>query len=479
MKRGRVKKILALAGLALLAVVALVWYFNRTEPADVRFNGAYRLDDGRLAVVTAREGQTLRIRFPGNGEGRALRPSGSEGEHRYQAGPGWSGRTPVEVEVQFEMTGDRPEGLTLVERTAGGAERRGRRIGLREEIFFFDSGDLALRGKLVLPAPGSAEGPFPAVVLVHGSESYSAVDHYADPYLYAAHGIAGLVFDKRGTGESDGTYVQNFHVLARDVVAAVEALQGRPEIDGDSIHLEGASQGGWIAPLAATRTDAVRSLLIDYGPMVPIAEEDRWGYVYQLRRKGFGEDAIRQADRLHDLVNRALRLESGIAVDEQGEPWEDLAAALDEAEGTDWFEAAKGSDSTVGFLADTRMPLWVIRLYTKWRLRPVDGEPFADRFYDPVPALASLDLPSLWIFGGEDESMPTAWTIDELERLQEAGRPIRVLLYPEADHGILRFEETDTGGRRYLGYEPTYLSTKVAWLRYQSGLDPELHLPSP
>jgi acetyl esterase/lipase len=73
--------------------------------------------------------------------------------------------------------------------------------------------------------------------------------------------------------------------------------------------------------------------------------------------------------------------------------------------------------------------------------------------------------------------MPTRWSIDALERLREAGRPIRLLVYPDADHGILRFEEGDDGERRYLGYEPGYLPAQVAWLRYQSGLEERLDLP--
>lgn len=42
-------------------------------------------------------------------------------------------------------------------------------------------------------------------------------------------------------------------------------------------------------------------------------------------------------------------------------------------------------------------------------------------------------------------------------------------MFPKADHGILRFEETE-GERRILGYEPAYLPMMVDWLRRQSGL---------
>ena len=162
-----------------------------------------------------------------------------------------------------------------------------------------------------------------------------------------------------------------------------------------------------------------------------------------------------------------------VAIVDHGEweRWDELMGLLEESEGEPWFEAAAGSDSTVGFLADTSMPGWVIKLYAKWKLRARSGgEPLADRLYDPVPVVASLEMPSFWIFGGEDSSMPTEWSVAELERLRAEGRPISIRVYPEAEHGILRFEETEEGGRRYLGYEPGYLMSMVEWLRDQSGL---------
>ena len=46
--------------------------------------------------------------------------------------------------------------------------------------------------------------------------------------MYAANGFAALAFDKRGTGGSEGKYLQNFHVLSDDVVAAVRWLRTQP-----------------------------------------------------------------------------------------------------------------------------------------------------------------------------------------------------------------------------------------------------------
>lgn len=458
MKLGRWQKVLVVLVLVLGAGGLAAYFVLREPPADTRFNGAYLIEDGRRAYVSPREGEVLRYRLE-DGESGALFPAG---DLRYVSGPGWAGREPVEVEVTFRMDEDgRGRGFTW---RRDGSTLEALRLDLPEELFTFASGALALRGKLVLPVSGRTGGPHPAVVLVHGSEAYSGVDHYFLPYLYAAHGVATLVYDKRGTGGSEGEYTQNFHVLARDTIAAVEALRARPDIDRERIHLQGGSQGGWIAPLAAARTEGIRSVLVGYGPMVPIVDEDRWGYVYQLRRKGFDEEAIARADEIHELVGRIV--DRG-----EWERWGDLMDLLEKSRGEPWFEAAAGSDSTVGFLADTWMPGWVIKLYAKWKLADtVDGEPLADRLYDPVPVVASLGMPSLWIFGGEDSSMPTAWSVAELERLRATGRPISIRVYPEAEHGILRFEETEDGSRRYLGYEPDYLMTMVAWLREQSGL---------
>ena len=217
MKLQRWQKILLVLVLVAGAGALAAYLALRTPPADTRFNGAYRLDDGRLVFVTPREGEVLRYRFE-DGTSGALFPVG---DSQFESGPGWAGREPVELEVAFRTgEGGRPEGLAW--RPRGGSELAGRRLDLPEEVFSFPSGKLALRGKLVRPQGG---GPHPAVVLVHGSESYSAVNHYFLPYLFAAHGVATLAYDKRGTGGSEGEYTQNFHVLARDTVAAVEATR--------------------------------------------------------------------------------------------------------------------------------------------------------------------------------------------------------------------------------------------------------------
>ena len=459
------RKKLALAAVALALGSACAYWLLRQPSPDTRFTGAYRTDDGELAYVVPYEGDVLRLVVPARGERRPLVPIG---DLRYRVGEAGTPTPPAEQEAE-EVEFRRDES----DRTVGLSRHRGddppiafERIGLREEPLTLESDGYELRAKLVLPV--SAERPagpgerYPAAVIVHGSGKESAVDHFGDPYLLAPRGVATLVFDKRGTGGSEGTYTQNFHVLARDVQAAVEALRARPDVDPEAIHLVGYSQGGWIAPLAASRSRGIASIVVGYGPMVPIVDEDRWGYVYTLQEKGFGDEALAEADRIHELV---------VSIIDHGrsDRWDELKQALDEAEDEKWFDAVADSDSTVGFLSANRwVPLRAVRLYAWWMLRPIDGEPRADRLYDPVPVVANLDVPSLWIFGGDDHSMPTGWTLRELERLAAKGAPIETVVYPEADHGIVLYDRSGEE-RRFAGYPPSYMPTIVDWILRHSG----------
>jgi dienelactone hydrolase len=100
-------------------------------------------------------------------------------------------------------------------------------------------------------------------------------------HLLANSGYTVFTYDKRGVGDSDGTYVEaaseeNIDNLARDLTAAVAFLKSRPEVDRTHIGVMGWSQAGWIIPLAATRSPDIRYTVIISGPGVSLAEESLW-----------------------------------------------------------------------------------------------------------------------------------------------------------------------------------------------------------
>jgi len=121
----------------------------------------------------------------------------------------------------------------------------------------FENGDLGLAGMLFVP---EGEGPFPVVVIIHGSGSsrrnskwyLSVTRHLQD------NGIAVLLPDKRGCEKSGGNWVgADFDDLAGDMAAAVEFVRSREGFDHSRIGLVGMSQGGWIAPIAAAEDDDI------------------------------------------------------------------------------------------------------------------------------------------------------------------------------------------------------------------------------
>jgi pimeloyl-ACP methyl ester carboxylesterase len=136
----------------------------------------------------------------------------------------------------------------------------------------FESRGAKLAGTLSLP---SGDGPHPALVWVHGSgpDTRDATAPFFTGMLERRFAV--FAYDKRGAGESEGVCCPlDFDLLADDVLAAVDALRSREEIDDDEIGLLALSQGGWIAPLAATKSKRVRFAVILSGPAVSVGEED-------------------------------------------------------------------------------------------------------------------------------------------------------------------------------------------------------------
>jgi pimeloyl-ACP methyl ester carboxylesterase len=63
------------------------------------------------------------------------------------------------------------------------------------------SGDTSLAGTFIAPA---TPGPYPAVVLLHGSGPLTRHSFGPWPRFFNSLGMAVLVYDKRGTGASTG-----------------------------------------------------------------------------------------------------------------------------------------------------------------------------------------------------------------------------------------------------------------------------------
>jgi dienelactone hydrolase len=124
----------------------------------------------------------------------------------------------------------------------------------------------------------SGKGPFPTVLLVHGSGS-SDRNHGG---LFKAlaeglvpQGIAVLRYDKRSrvyaTKRKPGEWALEEEVL-EDALAALAYLRSLPAVDRKRIVVLGYSLGGMLAPAIAERDGGVAGLVILGGPCRPIEQ---------------------------------------------------------------------------------------------------------------------------------------------------------------------------------------------------------------
>lgn len=148
-----------------------------------------------------------------------------------------------------------------------------------ERDFSVGDGERALPGTLAMP---KGNGPFPAVVLVHGSGPQDRDETIGPnkPFLdiartLAAQGIAVLRYDKRTKARPQDFAGGNFGVddeTTNDAVIAVDALRKTDGIDPKRIFVLGHSQGGMLAPRIAAVSGHVAGLILMAAPSRPLLD---------------------------------------------------------------------------------------------------------------------------------------------------------------------------------------------------------------
>ena len=388
--------------------------------------GAYRLPDGGLLTLAPSDPPNLRYRLRDGTAGK-LWPAPDGG---FEGGEGWSVRTPVTTRATFGACGAN----TFSWRRGDGPAVEARRVPLPVEPITFTSGKDRLYGELVLPETGT---PKAIVVLQYGSGSDSAVLNNYVQYMLPLDGVAVFVFDKRGTGRSGGGMTMDFHTLAQDMAAAVDAVRARPAAKGVPLGLMGESQGGWVAPLAATLRK-VDFVVASYSLAVSPVGEDRDEVAQSVQ--AYGPKALAQANTLHLAAMRIANSHFREGMDEF-----DRLKALYKDE--PWFKDV-GGDFTGTLAATPPEKLAEIKAMFDF---PYDLE------YEPEPVLARLKTPMLWVLAGQDTEAPHETTLAVLKRLQAARSPIDVAVFPNADHGMIAVAPGPDGkpkavGRLALGY---------------------------
>ncbi len=392
------------------------------DPIDDCQTGVYRFPDGKILDIARSEGGTFRWRtFEGTTGVLHKKQDGS-----WTSTLGWT---------------DHPDGhrASFTRCAKGEIEFDGKeahRIPLDvTDTVFEGRGEVKLAGRLVLP---KGKDPVPIVVLVHGAERDSAREAYALQRLLPAENVGAFVYDKRGTGGSKGKYTQDFDTLADDAVAAMREAKRIAGARCVRIGYQGGSQGGWVAPLAATRAP-VDFVIVSFGLAVSVIDEDQEEVALEMRLKGHSQEEISKALEIASAAEAVF--ESNFT-----KGFERFDAVRAKYRNEPWYKDVHGNYTH--FI----LPYTAAQMRAKFK-DSLPGTPFR---YDPMPALRAVKAPQLWILGEDDLEAPSAETSSRIKSLIAEGKPITLAVFPHAEHGMTEYEIAPDGERVSTRYAPGY-----------------------
>jgi pimeloyl-ACP methyl ester carboxylesterase len=216
-------------------------------------------------------------------------------------------------------------------------------------------------------------------------------------------GIAVLRVDDRGTGESGPSHESDTtETFVTDVLAGVEFLKTRAEVDPKKIGLIGHSEGGLIAPMAAAKSGDVAFVVMLAAPGVTGREILVLQNELILRSMGVPEKKLTQLVEAQKAVVNALTT---------GKSEADLDSAI-----TDLVRAQSSDMPGMPALTDEEMGNMVQsarrQLTSPWM-----------RFFlqfDPAIALRDVRVPVLALNGSKDLQVDADQNLPVIERTLKA-----------------------------------------------------------
>jgi uncharacterized protein len=374
-----------------------------------RYLGAYRFRNGEFIVIDKfpNTQDTLWVTDVRSGQSRTIFP---RSETQFTGGPALYVPFPTRQTLTFRDNGVHIVDLDHKGRQSGAFAAR---VPIRQEEVTFKDGDVTLSGTLFLPAT-KVTGKHPALVFVHGSGAQFREMYWGLGYLYAARGFAVLAYDKRGVGKSTGNWRESsFQDLADDAVAGAKFLQTRNEVAANQIGFWGQSQGGWIAPLAASRfPEAAFAVALSGGGLTP-AETELFDTEFELLKAGYTADEVKDALAWQKLKDEIIRSDAG---------WDEYAKAWPVAKDKKWFRHP-GIDIYGPEKRDHGFWTVMRRSY----------------LYDPAPTLRASKAPLLAIFGELDSPEGVKAQVSAIKQImdQAGRRDYIVKVYPNGSHNLM------------------------------------------
>ncbi len=306
---------------------------------------------------------------------------------------------------------------------------------LDQEDVTFTNGPVSLSGTVIYPA---GPGPFPGVVFLHGS---GAEGRWASRFLaseFARHGVAALIYDKRGVGSSTGDWrTAGFAELVGDASAAVEALRARPRIAPDRVGIHGHSQGGTIAPWVASENSHVAFVVASSAPGLSMADTEIYSVSNNLRVRDMAEPERQLAER----YVRAI-----VATAFEGAPRAKLEAVWQQVRDRPWAFSPPPESA----------------FYWSFSRRIAS--------YDPATYWRRVTVPALLVYGEADERVPPRASAARIADayLGSRGPRLQVMFFPGGDH-TFRLPARAAGRFEWPTTVPGYPDHVIEWVLQVAG----------
>lgn len=252
-----------------------------------------------------------------------------------------------------------------------------------EEVLFENknANNIKLTGTLTLPK--NVKNPAVAI-LISGSGPQNRDSEILGhkPFLVLSNyltnnGIAVLRYDDRGVADSEGTHKGKTSLdFASDVEAAITYLKTRDDINTNKIGLIGHSEGGFIAPILASKREDVAFTVLLAGTGVA------GGLILRTQE--------RRANELNGLQKEALDYNESLGkkmhkIVELGKNKTEIKKNL-----TDFFIDFRKNDTQIytKFITDDMVNA-MISVYNEWRIYFIKTDPkqFLEEVTCPVLAL--------------------------------------------------------------------------------------------
>lgn len=225
-----------------------------------------------------------------------------------------------------------------------------------ERVFISSSGfNLAA----TISKPASKPERLPAVILVAGSGLTDRDETVADIPIFgqlasslADAGYLVVRYDKRGVGQSGGRVeAATLADFADDVIAVVQFLRKRKDVDANRMAVFGHSEGGWVALLAASRERRIAALIL-----ASAVASKGVDLILEQQQHMLEQSNLPQADR-----QKAVALQKNILTAVvTGRGWEQIPPDLRRQVDTPWYHSVLVFDP-VPLFAKVQQPILVVQ----------------------------------------------------------------------------------------------------------------------